>query len=688
MFDKILIFSGTTEGRQLSAYLAKEKIHHYVSVATEYGQNVMEESEYVKVHVGRMEFENIIDYLTANEFSANSLIVDASHPYAQVISKNLIRILSAASFTLMRISRGSMEMDAYEYSKTENCFYYNDIEEVANEINRLEGNILVTTGSKEIGKLASNISDKNRLFVRVLPSVESLELCAKAEIPEKQIIAMHGPFSAEMNDAIIKQYNIKHLLTKESGSNGGFKEKLVAADENNCKCHIIRRPKEISEDINDSRINVVHSAIEAFNIITGHKLNNELNVKLIGVGMGNANMLTPKAKEAIELADAVFGAKRLIKDINKSCYDMYQAKDIIPILEENEDIKNAVILFSGDTGFYSGAKLMKSALDNWENRKVYTEILPGISSISYLAAKIGESYEDAYIYSLHGRGNLYELVEKCKYNKKVFCLLSDYGNINDIAKIFCDEHIECNFLIGRNLSYDDEEIIRLDANAAKNYCGEGIVSIFIENPKAINEPVINMKTDEDFIRDKVPMTKSTIRHESIIKLNLKKNDVVYDIGAGTGSVAIEIAGLDNSLSVYAIEKKEEACSLITKNIEKHKAYNANLYEGAAVEILSRFIEDGIPLPDAVFIGGSGGELNNIIKILNDMRLRKQSSINVVINAISLETINEVNQLIKTYENEILKNVKISQIQVSNVNEIGEYHLLKAENPVMIFSFEL
>ena len=188
--------------------------------------------------------------------------------------------------------------------------------------------------------------------------------------------------------------------------------------------------------------------------------------------------------------------------------------------------------------------------------------------------------------------------------------------------------------------------------------------------------LIPMLDDDEFIRDKVPMTKSAVRHLSVIKLALNEGDTVYDIGSGTGSVACEIALQSSSLRVYAIEMKPDACDLTRRNAEKFGLSNVFVIEGKAPDTFA-----GLEAPDCVFIGGSSGELKAILDYLS--RLDKE--IRVVINAVSLETMAEIQSVIS---GQGIVDPCIEQMSVSRSRELGNYHLMTAENPVMIASFIL
>ncbi|MCR4690106.1 MAG: precorrin-6A reductase [Lachnospiraceae bacterium] len=684
---QIILFSGTTEGRVLSSLLSGAKCRHFVCVASDYGRSMMGEDPMAQICVGRMDHQQMLDFLKENAADQDSILVDATHPYATEVTGNIKKTARAAGLTYIRVKRE----ESAELTEVAKC--YENIESCAAALDQTEGNILLTTGSKELAAFFQNVSSDTaeRTYVRILPAEESLKLCNKQNVDPSRIIAMQGPFTREMNEAIIRQYGIRHLVTKESGSAGGFEQKLAAARNTGIAVHVIARPDQ------DEGVSVE----EAFSAITGKTIPAEYReddlsegreIFLIGMGMGDPSYLTGKAAAALETSDAIFGAKRLIKNLpcpNK--YEMYLSGDIIPVLER-EPIRKAAIVFSGDTGFYSGAKAMLKAIREWDPKAKVSQLC-GISSISYLSAKCGISYDDACLMSIHGKkaqGDRKALIEAVKYNSKVFSLLSDQSDAFLIAKLLSGEGIRGKMILGKNLSYDRESIETYDieefvreagetadeSGAALQDQGKNIVTALLLNESPVGKPLIPVKRDEDFIREKVPMTKETVRHESLIRLNLHRGDLLYDIGGGTGSVAIEAGGLDQGLSVVTIEKKEEAAALIRKNIQRAGLLNVSVMKGDAAETLP-----GLSRPDCVFIGGSGGKLFEIINILHE----KGEGIRFVINAVSMETVEEVRKIMASFP---VKQEEAVLLSVSNLEKIGGHHLMKAQNPVWIFSFTL
>ena len=663
--NAVVIFSGTTEGRVLSDLLAGERIRHTVCVAGSYGREMMKENGYAAVRVGRMDAEEMAALFTSLEMDKEGVVVDATHPYAAEVTANIKKAAGSLGIRTIRVVREE------ESGSKDGALMYADLAECADAMDRTTGNILLTTGSKELSGYSERVSEDTRArsYVRVLPTAESLKLCEAAGIQPEHIIAAHGPFSRQFNEAVIRQYEIRHLVTKDSGAAGGFREKREAAAAAGAQLHVIARPSA-EEGV---------SVGEAFRLITGRELRDagtDPEISLVGIGMGSEDCRTEAAERALRGCDAVFGAERLLQDI--ACpkkYAMYRAGDIIPVMER-EGIRRAAVVFSGDTGFYSGAKAMIRALKEWRS-DLKLQVIPGISSYAYLAAKLGESYEDVRLFSIHGKNtdrDLMALTDEVRYRGKVFVLLSGAGDVPEIAKRLIGRGIRGRMFVGTDLSYEKETIRELNFEQALSFEGGGIACALIVNEDPERRPLIHIKRDSEFIRTSVPMTKECVRHESILRLGLREGDVFFDIGGGTGSVAIEAASLSPGLTVYTVEKKSTAAELIRENILKAGLYNVNVVEGEAAEVLP-----GMPKPDCVFIGGSGGKLREIIGILHS----KGGGIRFVINAVSLETIEEAREAVRDLSP---SDAEIIMMSVSDIQKAGSYHMLRAQNPVFIFSF--
>ena len=686
---EILIFAGTTEGRKLSECLSKADILHTVCVATEYGEIVLTENACAHVHRGRMDVEEMSAFISDGQFSA---VVDATHPYAQVVTENIRNAMKGMDIPYIRLKRETD--DSYDYDKIRSFECNEDCAEALLQIN---GNILLTTGSKELSVYCGYESIKDRLYVRVLPGLESLSLCNENGIMGKHILALQGPFTVDMNEAMLRQYDISCLVTKKSGRAGGYIEKLEAAKRLDIPVYVVERANVEENASNTGNTNggdnrgktySFRETCELLNNICHKQINaqNKLNITLAGVGMGSRASLTKEVEQAIKEADIILGAKRMIDiyepRLEKKPY--YMAGDIIPYLKklQGNDIfyedKNVVILFSGDSGFYSGCQsLYRSLRAETESGALDADIsiMPGISSIAYLAACTGESYQDAKICSIHGRkqANLADII---RHNSKTFMLMSGVNDVNSLGQLLLDAGLnQCIVIAGYELSYETQEIMALTPIECVKLKKEGLYTCLIKNPNAGDRRLTHGKADSEFIRDKVPMTKEEVREVSICKLRLTDKALVYDIGSGTGSIAMEMAGLSPDLKVYAIERKPEAVALIKKNKEKFKLDNIEVIEAEAPEGL-----DELPKPTHVFIGGSGGNLNEILNTLYS----KNDSMRIVITAVSLETIAQIKDILSAYP---IANEDIVELQVNRSKVIGKYHMMQAENPVWICSFD-
>lgn len=679
---KILIFAGTTEGRKLSEYLAEAEIDHTICVATEYGEIVLRRHPLVKVHQGRMNQEQITEFISNGKFD---VVVDATHPFAKEITYNIQAALKemeriGISIPYLRLKRDGIT------ERENGITYFETNEECVKALEDTEGNILLTTGSKELYKYCVSEGIKHRLYVRVLPSVESLSLCTEQGICGKQVIAMQGPFTAEMNEAIIRQYEIAYLVTKESGVPGGYQEKINAAKRTGVRIFVIGCSDE-GEGYSFSEICQKLEDMGGEKFRAKNQIKENMEIILAGIGMGHVNGLTKEVERVISEADILLGAERMLNVVCSKAerHPFYQAEQVIPYLHDIqsgslfEENKKVVILFSGDSGFYSGCQPLYAALEKeiTEGRiKASLRILPGISSIAYLASCIGESYHDAAVYSIHGK-KLYNLAHRIKSRSKTFLITSGVKDINQLGELLTDAGMQkCEIITGYQLSYEEQRVERHTPLECVELKEEGLYTCFVKNPYAMQRRLTHGVADGQFIRDRVPMTKEEIREVSICKLRLKEKAVVYDIGSGTGSIAIEIAGISDDIQVYAVEQNHEAVLLIEKNKKKFELQNVTVVESRAPEGLTE-----LPMATHAFIGGSGGRLKEILVSLRQMN----PNMRVVVNAVSMETICEMREILSM--DDMIKEEEIVQLQVSRAKKAGNYHLMQSENPVWICAFD-
>lgn len=645
---KILIFSGTTEGRRLTEWLSScKELDVTARVATEYGALVCND---VNVDVGSCGgVEGIARTIKTEGYD---LVIDATHPYASRITEHIREACSMTDTELIRVKRNESEYD--------DVITVPSIDDVPKILNDVEGNILVTTGSKE-ADVYTRIKDfKERVFVRVLPTMDSLDRCIKLGYPNKNIICAQGPFSMEMNMALLKQIDASYMVTKESGDVGGFDSKYEAAKKMDVKLIVIGRPNDDGMSYDD----VVDELSARFNI---KKDTQKRKITLIGIGLGGDTM-TIEAKDAISEADLIIGAKRMIESSHvhdKATYEGYLPKDVIDYIESHKDHKKIAVLLSGDVGFYSGAKGLLEVIDT---ERYDIDVVCGISSMVYFFSKIGKSWDDAHLISSHGR-RMNTINHICRY-PKVFSLLSSSGELNDILSEMCYYELnDVDVTVGSDFRTDAERFIKGKPSELKGMEFGKLIVVLFENKDLIQRTACI--PDDQFIRGDAPMSKSEVRALSVLKLNCDADSIVYDVGAGTGSVSIELALRAVNGTVYAIERDHDSIELIKENRKRFKVPNLIPVEGLAPEALN-----DLPAPTHVFIGGSSGNLKDIISCI----LKKNPHVRIVMNAVTLETISEILDVIKSFN--LIEEETIC-LSVDRTRKIGRYHLMDSQNPVYI-----
>lgn len=395
-------------------------------------------------------------------------------------------------------------------------------------------------------------------------------------------------------------------------------------------------------------------------------------ITIVGVGTGY-HMLTIKGLEVIKKADVVIGASRMIEenkeyiDDNAKIYKEYHAEAIADMIAEHDGEKIA-ILVSGDTGFYS---LTKSLIKSLEAYMDQIEIIPGISSVNSFFSKLQMPWQECAFVSIHGRDN--NIVDIVRRNHLTFALIGK--DATAVAKKLIEVDLtHIHVYIGSQLDHENEKIEKLSVFDLAQLGEQELAVLLFENSK----PDASIRcgiADEEFVRGEVPMTKAEIRACVMSKLKIKPTDVCYDIGAGTGSVTVEMALSAWNGCVYAFEKKDAAITLIHENIKKFHVGNVSVYQGEALSLMRELEE--YPNPDVAFIGGSDGRLKEMIAFL----MERNPKIRIVITAIALETLQAAMEACKEYEID----AEIAQISVSKNKSVGALSLMIANNSVYIIS---
>lgn len=392
-----------------------------------------------------------------------------------------------------------------------------------------------------------------------------------------------------------------------------------------------------------------------------------MQVNLTALGGGRMETLTAECRKALQRADLILGAERLLQNLPSDCTQRrmaaVQAEEILQKIQES-NAENCCVLYSGDTGFYSGAGRLLPLL---EKAGISARVFPGISSVQLLSARLGQPWQAWRLVSAHGvscnavtevmQGKTFFLTGG-KMTPKSLCRQLQEAGLGGLQVI-----------VGERLSYPEEKIL---CGTAAEFAEREFASLSVLLAEAAPKGKYRGTglPDDVFMRGNVPMTKREVRAAILAKLAVQSEDIVWDIGAGTGSVSVELSFLASQ--VYAVECQQAACDLIRENREKFCAWNLTLREGKAPAAL-----EGLPAPQAVFIGGTKGEMEAVIR----MALEKNPNVRICISAIALESLTAAAAALQKQGITPF----VTQISVSKTKAAGELHLFMANNPVFLIT---
>jgi precorrin-6Y C5,15-methyltransferase (decarboxylating) len=415
--------------------------------------------------------------------------------------------------------------------------------------------------------------------------------------------------------------------------------------------------------------------------------------KIMGVLDNGADSLTPAALIILQEADVVIGATRTL-NLFATYITTAQKKDLrghlthVPTWIEQAQAcnKKVVVLATGDPLCYGIATFLIKKLG-----KERFEILPNVSTLALAFSRFSIPWNDAKIISIHkqdtgewhqeadNRHGLYSLLQAFVSENKIAILTSPENNPARIARLLVIENLadEFKIYIAQDLLGKDEFLIQgqsIEAIAEQSFNGNNIV--ILQRKQSLNSDILFGLNDGCFKQrkpDKGLITKREVRAVSLAKMQLKLNSIVWDIGAGSGSVGLEAARLCSQGYVYAIEKNEVDFAIANENAKNLKIHNYQLIHAKAPEGLERWDS-----PDAVFMGGTGGELAGLIKLCLQ-RLKSEGWL--VMNFVTLENLTTAIETLRA-ENAIWD---VLQIQASRSQAILHMNRMQAENPVWIIS---
>lgn len=388
-----------------------------------------------------------------------------------------------------------------------------------------------------------------------------------------------------------------------------------------------------------------------------------MKLTLIGCGCGR-DSLSLEALEAIRGSALLLGSPRLLSWFPEAARRSARSAGEITDALRQADEQTVAVLFSGDSGFYSGAGAILA-----EPEGEAAILLPGLSSVQLLAARLREPWQDWRLCSAHGR-SCDPVAEVCE-GKTVFFLTGGKQGPAELCRELAEAGL--GFLgaaAGENLGAPEERVSRGTVEEFASGSFDPLSVLLVRPaPRALRRcPGL---PDESFLRlEGVPMTKQAVRALILARLGVGPEDCCWDVGTGSGSVAVELAL--QGRRVYSVERDEKAFHLAEQNRRKFGAWNLRLIRGSAPEAL-----EALPKPDAVFVGGSGGTLRETLLAVR----RANPAARVCVSAVTLETLHEAAETLK----ELGSMTDVIQIAVSQSRSAGGLTMMTAQNPVYLIT---
>jgi precorrin-6Y C5,15-methyltransferase (decarboxylating) len=394
-------------------------------------------------------------------------------------------------------------------------------------------------------------------------------------------------------------------------------------------------------------------------------------IYLVGAGIKGWEGFGAKALEIIAKGEVLIGAQRhldIFPDYSGTKMVLGDLSMMLEFLRKTE--KRVTVLASGDPNFFG---LSRFLLRNLPKERI--EIFANVTSMQYAFARIKEPWDDAVFVSVHGRG-IKSAIDKIIASEKVAVLTDEKNTPAVIAGELIKRGAEGYIAwVCEDLGMPSEKFTRTDVKGLVDLkCSPLNILILIKawEPTLETWPVIGID-DDLFATAKKLITKQEVRAVTLAKLQLQNDLVLWDIGAGSGSVSIEAGNLMPNGKVFALEKNPQYLVFIRENLRKFSAGNVMLIEACAPDGI-----DDLPDPDRVFIGGSGGMLEEIIEAV-DKRLKPDGLI--VLNAVTLDTLTKAVEFLEDHG----YGVEVCCVNVANTRHLTEYKMFEAHNPVYIIA---
>jgi len=396
-------------------------------------------------------------------------------------------------------------------------------------------------------------------------------------------------------------------------------------------------------------------------------------ILIVGVGGDGPVGLSAKIQARIAAADQLWGGKRVLglwQDFEGEKRPLSNIPDMISALTQRGETQ-VVILASGDPGFYGIAGTL---LRHFEPNEL--EIVPHVGSLQQAFARCGLVWQDAVLTSVHGR-SLAELLGLAKRAPKIGVLTDHKHTPTKIAETMLAAGLpDCRAIVAENVGLAEERIVdtRLALLSGQSFAQLNVL-LLVQDPDWQPAPAFAPRPEAAYAHRRGLITKQDVRALSLARLALRETDVVWDVGAGSGAVSVEMAELAWRGQVFAVEHDVENLGYIRQNVARYGTLNVEVVAGRAPQMLR-----DLPAPDAVFIGGTGGAMRKILTLIDGV---KRPFCRIVVNVATLENLSSALETMR----KLGWHADVTQAAISQSKPIGGMIRLVPLNPIFIVTGE-
>ena len=629
--SRVMLFAGLNECISLCEKLSKLDV--IIDVYAENLEGNYPEESNIYIHTGEKLTK---DYIKAeyDKFEPD-VVIDGVHIADVTIHEYIKEVVVSKKYIKLKEVKENLDV---AYCKT--------MDDVITMVNRTRSNVYFTTGIKDIEKFANIVDSRKRVFLDLPKGNSYLRLAAANGVSLSRINDILD-YTEEELVGIINDNSIKYIVASDDESLARLKMMYQASKDTNI-IMVIVSASDGSLDVDE-----VVSRVKAIDAVK--------QVYIIGVGVGNPKNMTIEACEAIDKCEVILGSEELIKGIgidNKELHYAYSASEIENFVSSHYYNRLAVVT-QGDVCLLNGIAEFIKNLKGYEVR-----IVQGVSSISYLAARLGIDWTNCVAVDSRTDNVLKAVAE----NKGVFVFTD--GDTNDVLNLLKNNGFEnVAACVAERLSFDDEKITTGYVYEVANGEYDSLTVMYFENVSY--GKASSLVSDDNLIKGSLPMLNKNLRAVLMRDLDLRANEVIYDIGSGCGAMTVEMALLSDKSRIYAIDNDELALDLVERNCNMYTINNVRAITGDAKSVIK-----DLPKADAVLVEHYYGDTVELIK-----QIAFENKVRIVVVTSGFDV---AYKLIDLMHKNYFEEIELQQITITEGQNFGSgTNLVPAENCFVI-----